>query len=41
MAPARSYSLRDLWTHTTAATTGAIAAEVPGESTVLLRVAAR
>ena len=41
MAPATSYSLRDLWTHTTAATTGAIAAEVPGESTVLLRVAAR
>ncbi|HYM44733.1 MAG TPA: glycoside hydrolase family 27 protein [Solirubrobacteraceae bacterium] len=41
MAPAPSYSLRDLWTHTTTATAGAIAAEVPGESTVLLRVAPR
>ncbi len=41
MAPASSYSLRNLWMHTTSTTTGAIAAEVPSESTVLLRVAAQ
>ena len=41
MAPASSYSLRDLWTHITATTTGTIAAAVPGESTVLLRVTAQ
>jgi alpha-galactosidase len=40
MAPAPSYALRNLWTHTTSASSGAIAAEVPGESTVLLRVTA-
>jgi len=32
------YVLRDLWTHTTRTTPGRIAAEVPGGSTVLLRV---
>jgi alpha-galactosidase len=34
------YLLRDLWTHTTHTTPGRIAAEVPGDSTVLLRVSA-
>jgi len=38
MAPASSYELRNLWTHTLQSTTGPFAAEVPGESTVLLRV---
>lgn len=38
MPSAPRYALRDLWAHTTTVTTGAIAAEVPGESTVLLRV---
>jgi alpha-galactosidase len=40
MAAAGGYTLRDLWTHTTSATSGAISAQVPGESTVLLRVSA-
>ncbi len=35
---APSYSLRNVWTHTTATTAGAISAEVPGDGTVLLRV---
>ena len=35
---AGGYALRDLWTHTTRTTAGAISAEVPGDSTVLLRV---
>ena len=39
LPPAPSYTVRDLWTHTSATTTGAISAEVPGESTVLLRLA--
>jgi len=34
------YLLRNLWTHTTHTTSGRIAAEVPGDSTVLLRVSA-
>jgi alpha-galactosidase len=38
MAPAASYSLRNLWTHSTSASASAISAQVPGESTVLLRV---
>lgn len=41
LAPASSYSLRDLWAHTTVATAGTIAAEVPGEAAVLLRVTPR
>ncbi|HTR73505.1 MAG TPA: hypothetical protein VMG80_07905 [Solirubrobacteraceae bacterium] len=40
MAPASSYSVRDLWTRRTTTTTGAIEELVPGESTALLRVAA-
>lgn len=38
MPHASRYHLRNLWSHTTATSSGAIAAEVPGESTVLLRV---
>jgi hypothetical protein len=38
MAPSPSYSLRNLWTRATSFTHGAISAEVPGDSTVLLRV---
>lgn len=38
MPPAASYRLRNLWSHTTRTSNGAISAEVPGESTVLLRV---
>jgi alpha-galactosidase len=41
MPHAASYTLRDLWTHTSASTSGAIAAEVPRESTVLYRVFAQ
>jgi alpha-galactosidase len=41
MGPASSYSVRNLWTHTTGASAGPIVAQVPGESTVLLRVAPR
>jgi alpha-galactosidase len=33
-----SYALRNVWTHTTSFTHGSIGAEVPRESTVLLRV---
>jgi alpha-galactosidase len=40
LAPAASYSERNVWTHTTGTTHGSIAAEVPGDGTVLLRVAA-
>jgi alpha-galactosidase len=36
--PASVYELRNLWTHTTQSTSGTIQAQVPGESTVLLRV---
>jgi alpha galactosidase A-like protein/alpha galactosidase C-like protein len=36
-----SYSLRNLWTHGTSSTSGSIGAEVPGDSTVLLRVSPR
>ena len=39
LGTASSYSLRNLWTHTTTTTGGAISATVPGESTVLFRVA--
>ena len=38
---ASSYVLRDVWTHTTSSTGGSIRADVPGDSTVLLRVSAR
>jgi alpha-galactosidase len=38
---ASSYALRNLWTHTTSSSGGPISAEVPGDSTVLLRVSAR
>ncbi|MFZ2049787.1 MAG: glycoside hydrolase family 27 protein [Solirubrobacteraceae bacterium] len=40
MPPAASYQLRNLWSHTTRDASGTISAEVPGESVVLLRVAA-
>ena len=40
LARAASYSERNVWTHTTSRTHGSIAAEVPGDGTVLLRVAA-
>ena len=38
---AASFSVRNLWTHRTSSTAGAIVAEVPAGGTVLLRVAAR
>jgi alpha-galactosidase len=38
LPPASSYALRNLWTHTTSSTRGSIGAEVPGDSTVLLRL---
>jgi alpha-galactosidase len=38
---ASSYALRNVWTHSTGSTRGSISAEVPGYSTVLLRVSAR
>jgi alpha-galactosidase len=38
---ASSYSLRNVWTHTTSVTSGSIGAEVPGDGTVLVRVSAR
>jgi alpha-galactosidase len=41
LAPASSYALRNVWTHTTSSTRGSISTEVPGDSTVLLRVSAR
>jgi alpha-galactosidase len=40
MPAAVSYQLRNLWTHTTQSTNGTIQVQVPGESTVLLRVSA-
>ncbi len=39
LPPSSSYSLRNVWTHGTSSTDGAISAEVPGDSVVLLRVA--
>jgi alpha-galactosidase len=41
LPPASSYSLRNVWTHTTSSTHGSISAQVPGDGTVLLRVSAR
>jgi alpha-galactosidase len=41
MPSAVSYTLRNLWTHTSSSTGGPISAELPGDSTVLLRVSAR
>jgi alpha-galactosidase len=38
---AASYALRNVWTHTTSSTFGAIQAVVPGDSTLLLRVSPR
>lgn len=38
MPHASTYLLRNLWSHSTSSTGGAISAEVPGESTVMLRV---
>jgi alpha-galactosidase len=40
LAPSARYRVRDVWARTTRATSGAIAAEVPGESAELLRVSA-
>lgn len=40
MPHASSYRLRNLWSHATTTSSGAISAEVSGESTVLLRVEA-
>ncbi|HTR89494.1 MAG TPA: glycoside hydrolase family 27 protein [Solirubrobacteraceae bacterium] len=40
MPAAGSYTLRNLWTHTGETTAGAISMQVPGESTVLLRLSA-
>jgi Alpha galactosidase A/Alpha galactosidase C-terminal beta sandwich domain len=39
MSAAPSYTLHDLWTHSTSSTSGPISANVPGDSVVLLRVA--
>ncbi len=41
MSSASSYTLRNLWTHGTSSTSGSVSAEVPGDSTVLLRLSAR
>jgi alpha-galactosidase len=41
LPPASSYALRNVWTHTTSSTSGSIVAEVPGDSTVLLRASVR
>jgi alpha-galactosidase len=41
LPPSSSYALRNVWTHTTSSTGGSINAEVPGDSTVLLRVSVR
>jgi hypothetical protein len=41
MPTAAGYRVRDLWTHANGSTTGPIAALVPGESTVLLKVSAQ
>ncbi len=41
LPPASSYALRDVWTHTTSSTSGLIDAEVPPDSTVLLRASTR
>ncbi len=38
---ASSYALRNLWTHDVSTTSGLISIEVPGDSTVLLRVSVR
>jgi len=38
---AAGYALRNVWTHTTSSTAGAIGAVVPGDSTLLLRVSPR
>lgn len=35
-----SYTVRNLWTHTSGRSGGSIHAEVPGDGTVLLRVSA-
>jgi alpha-galactosidase len=38
---APSYSVRNVWTHTTGSTRGSIGAKVPGDGTVLLRISPR
>lgn len=38
---APGYAVRNVWTHDVSSTSGLISAEVPGDSTVLLRVSAR
>ena len=39
VSSAPSYTVRNLWTHSTSSSSGAISADVPGDSLVLLRVA--
>jgi alpha-galactosidase len=41
LEPARSYTVRDLWRHTSGLTSGVISARVPGNATVLLRISPR
>jgi hypothetical protein len=41
LPPASSYALHNVWTQTTSTTSGSIVAEVPPDSTVLLRASAR
>jgi alpha-galactosidase len=41
LSPAPSYTLRNVWTHTTNSTRNSISAELPGDSSVLLRISAR
>jgi alpha-galactosidase len=41
LASVPSYAVRNVWTHDLSSTGGLISAEVPGDSTVLLRVSAR
>lgn len=40
MGAAKRYELRNLWTRTSESTSGPVGAQVPGESTILLRVSA-
>jgi alpha-galactosidase len=41
MPSATSYTLGNVWTHTTSSSGGSISAELPSDSTVLLRVTPR
>jgi hypothetical protein len=38
MAPAASYTVRDIWGRRSYGSSGALGGEVPGDSTLLLRV---